>query len=251
MDVACYARVSTTDQSLSRQVRSVLPFARDRLEADLDTPAPVHELAEQIEAGSATSPMELGEVTLYFDKSTGTNTDRPGYREMMTALDERGFDAIVVHSVSRMSRSIRDLDKTAERIVEENGAALHIISEGFDLVPDERDPFQRAMFRLLGVFAELEADLAQQRTKEGIRTRMANEEYHHGPAPLGFEKNDGRLIEADGFDRVRATLELVDDGELSKRKAARELDTSRRTINRSLERKELYGLEAENARIEP
>ncbi|RLM53176.1 recombinase family protein [Halobellus sp. Atlit-31R] len=251
MDVACYARVSTEDQSLARQVRSILPFARDDLGADLDAPAPVDELAEQIEAGAATSPMELGEITLFFDKSTGTDTNRGGLQEMLADVDAERFDSVVVHSVSRMSRSIRDLDKTAERIVEDAGAELHILSEGFNLVPDERDPYQRALFQLLGVFAELEARMAQQRTKEGIRTRMANDEYHHGPAPLGFEKNDGHLIEADGFDRVRATLELVDDDELSKRKAARELNTSRRTINRSLDRKELYGLESEKERAEP
>lgn len=242
MDVACYARVSTQDQSLARQVRSVLPFARDQLETAFESHAPIDELGEQIEDGAAHSPMELGSVTLYFDKSTGTNTDRPGLQEMMAAIGAGEFDAVVVHSVSRVSRSIRDLDKMAERIVEENDTALHILSEGFDLVPGDEDPFQRAMFRLLGVFAQLESDLAQQRTKEGIRTRMANDEYHHGPAPLGFEKNDGHLIETDGYDRTRTTLQLVLDEELSKRKAARELDTSRRTINRALERQELYGL---------
>lgn len=51
---------------------------------------------------------------------------------------------------------------------------------------------------------------------------------------------DGRLIEAADFDRVRSMLEMVQDGDLSKRKAARELDTSRRTINRALDRWELY-----------
>ncbi|RDZ39417.1 resolvase [Haloferax sp. Atlit-10N] len=241
MNVACYARVSTLDQSLARQVTSTLKFAAD-LDSNLETSGTPEELAEQIEAGAATSPMHLGDTTLYFDKSTGTNTNRDGYRDLLNDVDAGHYDAVVVHSVSRMSRSIRDLDQTAERIVEENETALHIISENFDLVPGERDPYQDAMFRLLGVFAQLEADIAKQRTKEGIQTRMANEEYHHGPAPLGFEKDDGYLIEADGFDRVCAVLELVDDSALSKRKAARELGTSRRTINRSLDREELYGL---------
>jgi DNA invertase Pin-like site-specific DNA recombinase len=106
----------------------------------------------------------------------------------------------------------------------------------------EDDPYQKAMLQLLGVFAELEAEMTRERVKEGIRTGMNNEEYHHGPAPLGFEKEDGYLIEASNFDRVRSVLELVQDDELSKRKAARQLDTSRRTINRALERTELYSI---------
>jgi DNA invertase Pin-like site-specific DNA recombinase len=217
MRAATYVRVSTKDQSLERQLESTHEYARD-LGAD---PA---------------------SIETYRDKSTGTDTERSGYRELMGDVDDGEFDAVVVHSVSRISRSIRDLDQIVERIVEENETALHIISESFDIRPDDDDPFQRAMLRLLGVFAELEADLAQKRTREGLRTRLQNEEYHHGPAPLGFEKNDGHLREGPEYDHVRATLELVDEGDLSKRKAAKELDSSRRTINRSLDRGELYGL---------
>lgn len=239
---AAYARVSTTDQNLARQVRSVLEFCRDQLDAELETNASLEVIADQVENGAATSPATYGEVDLYFDKSSGTNTERSGYRELMAAIDRGEYEVVVVHSVSRLARSIRDLDRTAERIVEQNEVALHILSEGFEFVPGERDPFQRALFRLLGVFAELEAEMAQKRVREGIATRQANEDYHHGPAPLGFTKNDGQLIEADNYDRVRTVLELVALNEMSKRKAARELDTSRRTIGRALERQELYGI---------
>lgn len=219
MEVACYVRVSTDDQSLERQLQST------------------HDRAEQLGAAPT-------DITTYRDKSTGTDTDRSGYRELMADVDDGCHDAVVVHSVSRISRSIRDLDQTVERIIDQNDTALHIISEGFDIVPgDDQDPYQRALLQLLGVFAELEAKMTQRRVEEGIQTRMENEEYHHGPAPLGFEKDDGYLVESANFDRVRSVLELVQDDEMSKRKAARELDTSRRTINRSLERLDLYSLE--------
>jgi DNA invertase Pin-like site-specific DNA recombinase len=217
MKAATYVRVSTEDQSLQRQLEATHDYTRDL-------------------GANPTS------IKTYRDKSTGTDTDRSGYREMMADVDAGDYDAVVVHSVSRISRSIRDLDQIVERIVQENGTALHIISEGFDIKPNDDDPFQRAMLRLLGVFAELEADLAQKRTKEGIRARMQNDEYHHGPAPLGFTKNDGYLTEAGNYDRVRSVLEMVEGGDLSKRKAARELETSRRTINRALDRSELYEL---------
>ena len=245
MEVACYARVSTTDQDLSRQIGSVLDFATDTLDADLKTEASHSIIADHIE-DKAISPVTYGDVTIFFDKATGTNTDRNGHTELLTRVCEGDFDAVVVHSVSRLSRSIRDLDRIVDQIVEDNNTRLHIISEGFDFVPAEKDPYQMALFRVLGVFAELEAEMAQIRTKEGIATRMANEDYHHGPPPLGFDKTDGHLIEKAEFDRVRTVLEMVNAGELSKRKAARELDTSRRTIGRALERKELYGLGPES-----
>lgn len=218
MDVATYVRVSTEDQSLERQLEATREYAR-RLGA------------------------EPNDIETYRDKQTGTNTSRDGYQGLLAAVDAGEFDAVVVHSVSRISRSIRDLDDTVERIVEDSGTALHIVSEGFDVLPGDGDPYQRALLQLLGVFAELEANMAQQRTKEGLRTRMENDDYHHGPAPLGFDKNNGHLREASEYDHVRAVLELVAEGDLSKRKAAKELDTSRRTINRALDRAELYDLD--------
>jgi DNA invertase Pin-like site-specific DNA recombinase len=217
VNVGAYVRVSTEDQSLERQLEATNNYALD-LGAD------------------------RGDIEVYRDKSTGTNTDRSDYHRLLDDVGNNEFDAVVVNSVSRVARSIRDFEDTVEHIVEDNDTSLHIISEGFDIVPGDEDPYQRAMLQILGVFAELEAKMAQARTREGIRTRMENEEYHHGPAPLGFNKNDGHLIEAANFDRVVAVLEDVRRDDLSKRKAARELDTSRATINRALDRAEMYGL---------
>lgn len=239
---ACYARVSTPDQNLARQVRSTLQFCQREFDADLETNQTLNVIADYVEEGRQSSPARYGDVALYFDRATGTNTNRAGYHELLDAVDAGEFESVVVHSVSRMSRSIRDLDRTVERIVEEGDTALYIKSESMRFTPGERDPYQRALFQMLGVFAELEAKMAQMRVREGIQTRMSNAEYHHGPAPLGFTKNDGHLIEADGYDRVRTVLWMVDQDEMSKRMAAKELDTSRKSIYRALDRPELYGL---------
>lgn len=214
-DTAVYIRVSTEDQNLDRQLEKTTDYASDQLGAPLD------------------------EIEVYRDKSTGTDTERSGYQSMMDDLDE--IDAVVVNSISRISRSIRDLDRTVDRF-EADGTDLHIISEGLRILPDDSDPYQRAMLQLLGVFAELEANMAQQRTREGIAARQQHNDYHHGRAPLGFEKDDGQLVEAENYDKVVTTLEMVSKENLSKRKAAEELDTSRSTIRSALERTDLYGL---------
>ena len=213
--VANYVRVSTEDQDLERQLEATLEYA------------------EQLGANQA--------IETFRDKSTGTDTDRREFQELLDRAEE--FDAIVVNSVSRLARSVRDFEDVVDRIVDDAGTELHIINEGFELTPDDSDPYQRAMLQMLSVFAELEAEMAQARTREGLRTRMQNDEYHHGPAPLGFEKNDGRLIEAANFDHVAVTLQEVADDRLSKRKAAQELDCARATINRALDRAELYGID--------
>ncbi|WP_136688332.1 recombinase family protein [Halorhabdus amylolytica] len=215
--IATYCRVSTTDQNLDRQVSQTAEYAQETLDVDLD------------------------DIVRYQDKSTGTDVDRSGYQEMMADAEDGDLDAVVVLSISRICRSISDLERTATRL-EDAGVELHIINEGLTLRPDESDPYQTALFQLLGVFAELEANMAQQRTKEGIAARQQNEDYHHGPAPLGFEKDDGRLVESSDYHNVVATLESIQKGELSKRKAAESLGCARKTIGRALERAHLYGL---------
>lgn len=212
-----YLRVSTEEQSLHRQQTKTTEYVQERLGG------------------------ELGEIEYYRDKSTGTNTDRSGFRRMMSDAENNEIDAVVVSSLSRISRSVRDLRRVVDRL-KPHGVSVHLISEGMVVDPTSDDPFQKAMFTLLGMFAELEADLAQQRVREGIAAKMESEDYHHGPAPLGFEKDSGELLESTNYDDVVAVLEMVQKGNLSKRKAAKRLDTSRATINRSLDRPELYGL---------
>jgi DNA invertase Pin-like site-specific DNA recombinase len=209
--------VSTQDQSLDRQLESTQQYAESEFDAD------------------------LGNLRFYRDKSTGTNTDRSDYQQMIADAESGEIDAVVVHSISRICRSISDLERTASRL-EDAGVELHIISEGLTLRLDESDPYQTALFQLLGVFAELEANMAQQRTKEGIAARQQNDDYHHGPAPLGFEKNDGNLVEGENYHEVVAVLDMVQEDELSKRKASQRLETSRATVNRALDRAALYGL---------
>lgn len=216
--IACYCRVSTEDQNLDRQLTGTTDYAQQKLDSD------------------------LADVETYRDKSTGTNTDRSGYKNMMTAVESGEVEHVVAYELSRLSRSLRDLDRTVERIVEQHSVTLHFVSESLVFKADTTDPFQRLQLQLLGAFAEFEASIRQQNTKEGLAARLQNDDYHHGPAPLGFEKDGGRLIEAANYDRVVGVLDMVQKGDLSKRKAAQELDTSRPTINRALDRVELYGL---------
>ena len=188
--IACYCRVSTADQDLKRQVSATREYALDRLGA-----AP-------------------GELELYRDKSTGTDTARDGYKRLIDGVEAGEVDAVVVKSVSRISRSIRDLDRTVDHLTDA-GVSVHFIDEGLTMDPESDDPMQRAMFRLMGVFAELEADMIQQRTREGLAARMDEDDYHHGRAPLGFEKDDGRLVEGEAYERVVAVLEMVEKGDMS------------------------------------
>lgn len=218
MNVACYVRVSTADQNLDRQLESTSDYATNDLGAD------------------------VADVDIYRNKSTGTDTDRSGYRKLMDAVDAGGVDAVVVHEICRLARSLQDLERTVSRVTD-SGAEIHFVRDGLSFGDGKEQPMHRLQMQMLGAFAEWQARVKQMNTREGIAARQQREEYHHGPAPLGFKKDDGRLIEAENYHNVVATLEAVQRDELSKRKAARRLDCSRSTISRALERSELYGFQ--------
>lgn len=217
MQVACYVRVSTAEQNLDRQLSATSDYAQEEL-------------------GSC-----LGEITTYRDQSTGTNTDRSGYRELMADIESGAYDAVVVHNTSRLARSLQDLDRTVERVTAAD-TELHFVRDNLPPFTGEDDPMACLMLQMLGAFAEWEANVKQMNTREGIAARKQNDEYHHGPAPLGFEKDDGRLIEASNYHDIVAILEMVQKDELSKRKAAQRLDCARSTVNRALKRADFYGL---------
>jgi DNA invertase Pin-like site-specific DNA recombinase len=213
----CYCRVSTTDQNLDRQLQSTSDYAQERLGAG------------------------LAEIETYRDTSTGASTSRDGYKRMMEHVERGGVEAVIVHEISRLARSLQDLDRSVDRVTDA-GVELHFVRDNLAF-SDEDDPAARLQMQMLGAFAEWEARVKQMNTKEGIAARQnADDEYHHGRPPLGFSKDDGHLIEADDYHDVVAVLDMVQKDELSKRKAAQRLDTSRTTINRALDRTELYGL---------
>ncbi|WP_042666119.1 recombinase family protein [Haloferax sp. ATB1] len=217
MTVGCYVRVSTADQNLDRQIDSTTSFAQDDLGAT------------------------LAEVEVYRDKSTGTNTERAGYRRLMDDVQSGDIDAVVVHEISRMARSLQDLERTVSRVTDA-GVEVHFVRDGLSFGDGKEQPMHRLQMQMLGAFAEWQARVKQMNTKEGIAARQQSEDYHHGPAPLGFSKDDGQLVEADDYHDVVAVLDMVQKDELSKRKAAQRLDCARSTIGRALDRAELYGL---------
>ena len=219
-EVGVYWRVSTEEQSIDRQRKATTNYAQKEFD------------------------VSLGEMRYYEDKSTGTNIDRDDYIEMMNDIESGELDAVAVKELSRLARSLQDLQETVDRIVS-NGCELHFIEESLVFTSDTEDPFQELQLQILGAVAEFQAKMRQQSAREGLKARVeSSEDYHHGPAPLGFEKDSGVLYEKQSYQTVCEILQLVKNEELSKRKAADKLDSSRATIKRCIEdRPDLYGLE--------
>ncbi len=137
--VALYVRVSTGEQTTANQIDELKAWAK--------------------RAGN-----EIGKV--YEDKgiSGAKGRDkRPAFDEMLKAAVRHEFDTLAVWSSDRLGRSMPDLIDVLQTI-RATGLALYIHTQALDT----STPAGRALFQMLGVFAELEREMIVARVNAGL-----------------------------------------------------------------------------------
>ena len=108
---------------------------------------------------------------------------RPGLDALMKGIARREFDMVAAWSVCRIGRSLQHLvgflgDINTKRI------DLYLHVQGIDT----STPSGRAMFQMLGVFAELERSLVSERVKTAL-SRLKAEGKRLGRPPLAYDKD--------------------------------------------------------------
>jgi len=99
---------------------------------------------------------------IHLDRAqTGRNTQRPELAKLLAAV--RSGDEIVVIKLDRFGRSVVDARTLADQL-HVDGVRLNINGA----IYDPTDPVGKMFFTMLAMFAEFEADLISQRTREGM-----------------------------------------------------------------------------------
>lgn len=103
---------------------------------------------------------------IFSDKASGKNTDRVGLQECLSFLREG--DVLHVHDLSRLARSLLDLEKIVMTL-NSKGVTVVFHQENLTFVAGhEIDPMSKLLFQVLGSFAEFERRLIKARQREGI-----------------------------------------------------------------------------------
>ena len=116
---------------------------------------------EQNEARQYEMFKDEGIEKVFLDKMSGKDTNRPQLKEMLAFLREG--DCLVVESISRLARSVRDLLSITDEL---NRKGITLISKKENL--DTASPQGRFTLTIFGAMAELEREQILQRQKEGI-----------------------------------------------------------------------------------
>jgi len=140
MRIGLYARVSTTDQDCSQQLRDLQEYATAR-------------------------HWEIqGE---YVDHAvSGTKDSRPAMNRLMDAARRRAIDAIVCWKIDRWGRSMPHFVSSVQEL-RSLGVRFIAITQGIDT--DESNPTSKLMLNLLAAFAEFERELIVERTRAGLQ----------------------------------------------------------------------------------
>lgn len=109
----------------------------------------------------------------FTDKASGKDTDRPQLKALREFIREG--DHLFVHSMDRLSRSLKDLQAVVEELTG-RGVSVSFVKEGMTFTGDD-DPMATLMLQLLGAVGQFERALIKERQREGIAIAKAEGVY--------------------------------------------------------------------------
>ncbi len=165
MKVALYARVSTTGQTTENQLIELFAVARRH---------GWEVTAELVDNGIS---------------GAKGREQRPEFDAMLKAAARKDFDLIASWSVDRLGRSLLDLVSFLQEI-HTKGIDLYLHQQGIDTTT----PAGKAMFQMMGVFAEFEREIIRERVNAGLA--RAREHGTKSGRAIGRPRVPGRVIKA-------------------------------------------------------
>ena len=166
--------------------------------------------------GQKLDRQDLGDLDKVFEeKLSGKSAkDRPALQAMIEYARES--DSVVVYSIDRLARDLRDLQEIISTL-NEKGVTITFLSERLTFSADAEDALAKLQLQMMGAFAEFERNIIKKRQAEGIAKAKAEGKYK------GTKKR---------IDRARVR-QLKADG-LSTYKIAKEMGISRMSVHRIL-----------------
>ena len=132
-------------------------------------------------------------IEIYEDKGiSGMSIDkRDGYKEMVNYLTNNDIDGIVVWSLSRLGRKMKDVVEFMD-ILKRNNINFFSIKENLS----NNDKVGSLIMNILGSINEFEVEVIKERIKDVKRNKKQNGEVY-GRLQYGWDNVEGKLIKND------------------------------------------------------
>lgn len=168
-----YARVSTLEQNLDRQIDALISAGVDPR-------------------------------MIYQEKITGTKMQRPELTRLLNDLQQG--DVLIIPDLTRISRSTKDLLMIVEKVREKGACIKSLKDTWLDTTSD--NPYNQFLLTVMSGISQLERDLVVQRTKEGLASAKARGRSGGRPPCSNAKKETVRILAQNGMkivDIVRET----------------------------------------------
>jgi DNA invertase Pin-like site-specific DNA recombinase len=141
---------------------------------------------------------------IYAEKASGANTDRPEFSKMMHDLESGVYDAqaVIVHKLDRLGRSLSDLIRITEWLKEHN---IDLISPSDSI--DTTTLNGRLFFHISGAFAEFERGKILERTEAGRRAAL-KKGVKFGPKVKRIDRAKVERMVAQGIPKAEIARQL-------------------------------------------
>lgn len=154
----------------------------------------------------------------FVEKASAATTKRPVLEAMIDYV--RDDDVVVVHSLDRLARNLKDLKTVVDTLVQK-GVTVRFLKENIEFTPKGiASATSTLLLHLLGAFAEFEHAFIMERQREGIAKAKAAGKFKGGTRKIFTED-------------LKALPELIKSG-ISKDRISEALGISRSTLYKYL-----------------
>ena len=159
-----YARVSTEDQNLDRQIDILIEYGVDKR-------------------------------NIYQEKMTGTKVNREQLNKMLEELQKD--DIVVIADLTRVSRSTKDLLNIIDRVKCKGATIKSIKDTWLDTTSD--NPYNSFLLTVMSGLSQLERDLISSRVKEGLKSAKARGRVGGRPSKRNNKAETVGLLYREGY----------------------------------------------------
>jgi site-specific DNA recombinase len=135
---------------------------------------------------------------------SGGSIERPALKKLLTDIQSRAVDVVVVYKVDRLTRSLADFAKIVE-IFDAAGVSFVSVTQQFNTTTS----MGRLTLNVLLSFAQFEREVTGERIRDKIAASKQKGMWMGGWVPIGYDRRDRTLaINKDEATTVRTIFEL-------------------------------------------
>jgi site-specific DNA recombinase len=120
---------------------------------------------------------------------SGGTMERPALKQLLAEIEAGRVDIIVVYKVDRLTRSLADFAKIVD-ILDRKAASFVSVTQSFNTTSS----MGRLTLNVLLSFAQFEREVTGERIRDKIAASKARGMWMGGPAPLGYDVSERKLI---------------------------------------------------------